>query len=136
MSSSARSTTTVPAAAAPTTGAPSAATATAPAAPGIPVANLAPTRADARAAAFVVGGGPFSIVVTAGGPCWIEVRDASRQVIFVGTMAPGETRQFQGTDLRLRLGAAGNVSLQVNGSPLDIPVRTPDPYNVRVAQTA
>jgi hypothetical protein len=105
-------------------------------APVIPIASLTPIKADARAANFVVGGGPFSIVVTAGGPCWMEVRDANRHVIFMGTLAPGETRQFQGTDLRLRLGAASNVSLLVNGSSLDLPVRTPDPYNVRVAQTA
>ena len=114
---------------------PAAATPTPTPAP-VEVATLAPTRADARTADFVVGGGPFSIVVTAGGPCWLEVRDARRQVVFVGTLAPGETKQFSGTDLRLRLGAAGNVTLQVNGSSLDLPVRTPDPYNVRIAQTA
>jgi len=96
---------------------------------------LQPAKADARNADFAVGNAPFSVVVTAGGPCWLQVRTAAGQLLFSGTMAPGQIQTFSGTDLRLRLGAVGNVTMQVNGSSLVVPVRTPDPYNVRVAQT-
>ena len=97
---------------------------------------LQPAKADARTADYIVGTAPFSVVVTAGGPCWLQVRTATGQVLFTGTLAPGQIQTFSGTDLRLRLGAAGNVTLQVNGSSLVVPVKTPDPYSVRVAQTA
>src|SRR5207302_2978347 len=97
---------------------------------------LQPAKADARTADYVVGTAPFSVVVTAGGPCWLQVRTAAGQILFTGTLAPGQIQTFSGTDLRLRLGAAGNVTLQVNGSSLVVPVKTPDPYDVRVSQTA
>jgi hypothetical protein len=97
---------------------------------------LQPAKADARTADYVIANAPFSIVVTAGGPCWLQVRNATGQVLFTGTLTPGQIQTFSGDDLRLRLGAAGNVTLQVNGSSLVVPVKTPDPYSVRVAQTA
>ncbi|MDQ1395133.1 MAG: hypothetical protein QOG64_392 [Acidimicrobiaceae bacterium] len=128
-------------ASAPTPGGPSGAPAAPPAPPATalqPVAEqttaLAPAAVDGRGATYLVTHAPFTLVLTAGGPCWAEVRDANRQVLYRGTLAPGEVQTFTGTDLSLRMGAIGNVTIQVDGASLVFPVHDPVAYNVRVAR--
>jgi hypothetical protein len=60
------------------------------------------------------------------GDCWVEVRVGSTtgQVLYAGTLAAGSTIRFNRKRLWLRLGAASNVDIVVNGRESSVPPGT------------
>lgn len=65
-----------------------------------------------------------TLVLTATrGDCWVEVSEGSAegQSLYSGTLPTGETLRFNQPRLWLRLGAASNVDLVVNGRPSALP---------------
>jgi Domain of unknown function (DUF4115) len=70
---------------------------------------------------------PASLAITATrGDCWVEVRARSSvgKVLYAGLLATGRTVRFAREKLWLRLGAASNVDIVVNGRPSTIPPGT------------
>ena len=60
------------------------------------------------------------------GDCWVEVRagSATGQTLFSGALTIGKTLRFDRPRLWLRLGAASNLDIMVNGRPLAVPSGT------------
>jgi hypothetical protein len=60
------------------------------------------------------------------GDCWVEVRagSATGDVFYAGTLLSGKTIRFHRKKLWLRLGAASNVDVVVNGRPSTVPPGT------------
>jgi Domain of unknown function (DUF4115) len=60
------------------------------------------------------------------GDCWVEVRagSATGEVLYAGTLANGSSLKFARPKLWLRLGAASNVDVVVNGEPSTVPPGT------------
>lgn len=60
------------------------------------------------------------------GDCWVEVRagSATGEAHYAGTLASGSSLRFNRPKLWLRLGAASNVDVVVNGEPSTVPPGT------------
>jgi hypothetical protein len=60
------------------------------------------------------------------GDSWVEVRAgwATGQTLFSGALTTGKTLRFERPRLWLRLGAASNLDILVNGQPLAVPPGT------------
>jgi len=77
-------------------------------------AAAAPASAPAAAAAGVLG-------LTATGPTWVAVRDASDKVLVNRTLAAGDTLSLSGElPLAVTIGRKDAVTVTVRGKPLDI----------------
>jgi hypothetical protein len=62
------------------------------------------------------------------GDCWLAVRvgGESGQVLFEGVLAQGDSLRFKRRKLWLRLGAASNLEISVDGKPAEVPPGTVD----------
>jgi Domain of unknown function (DUF4115) len=60
------------------------------------------------------------------GACWVEVRSGSAtgRLLYSGLLASGRSLRFNRPKLWLRLGAASNVDVIVNGRPSSVPPGT------------
>jgi hypothetical protein len=69
---------------------------------------------------------PTLILSATRGDCWVEVRagSATGQALYAGTLATGRSLRFNRPKLWLRLGAASNVDIVVNGRPSSVPPGT------------
>jgi hypothetical protein len=70
-----------------------------------------------------------SIVLTAvRGDCWLSVRVGaeSGDVLYEGVLALGDSLRFKRQKLWLRLGAASNLEISVDGKPAEVPAGTVD----------
>lgn len=81
-------------------------------------------RRTERPRARVVG--PTLILSATRGDCWVEVRagSATGQALYAGTLTTGRSLRFNRPKLWLRLGAASNVDIVVNGRPSSVPPGT------------
>jgi Domain of unknown function (DUF4115) len=70
--------------------------------------------------------GPTLILSATRGDCWVEVRAGSAigQALYAGTLTTGRSLRFNRPKLWLRLGAASNVDILVNGRPSLVPSGT------------
>jgi hypothetical protein len=71
----------------------------------------------------------ISLVLTASrGDCWVEARagSATGAILYSGTLANGRSLRFSRPKVWLRLGAASNVDIEINGRPSTIPPGTVD----------
>jgi hypothetical protein len=70
--------------------------------------------------------GPTLILSATRGDCWVEVRagSATGQALYAGTLTTGRSLRFNRPKLWLRLGAASNVDIVVNGRPSSVPPGT------------
>jgi Domain of unknown function (DUF4115) len=69
----------------------------------------------------------MTLILTATrGDCWVEVRSGSATgaPLYSGTLASGRSLRFSRPKLWLRLGAASNVDVVVNGRPSSVPPGT------------
>ena len=83
---------------------------------------------------YQVAGTDVSAVLSASGPCWLEVRggSASGPALFEATLTPGSTKSFSSPGgLWLRLGAPGSVRLSLQGSDVVLPP-VGGPYDITV----
>lgn len=62
------------------------------------------------------------------GDCWVEARaeSSSGELLYAGTLAIGSSLRFSRERVWLRLGAASNVDVLVNGRPSTVPPGTVD----------
>jgi hypothetical protein len=70
-----------------------------------------------------------SVVLSAArGDCWLSVRAGgeSGEVLYEGVLPQGESLQFKRRKLWLRLGAASNLEISVDGKPAEVPAGTVD----------
>ena len=68
-----------------------------------------------------------SLVLTASrGDCWVEVKSGSStgKTLYAGTLASGSSLRFNRPKIWLRLGAASNVDIEINGRHSAIPPGT------------
>jgi hypothetical protein len=83
-----------------------------------------------RAAAPVASGPSVSTVVlnAVRGDCWLSVRAGGEAgaILFEGVLAQGDSLRFERRKLWLRLGAASNLEISVNGKPAQVPAGTVD----------
>jgi uncharacterized iron-regulated membrane protein len=70
--------------------------------------------------------GPTLILSATRGDCWVEVRasSAAGEALYAGTLTTGRTLRFNRPKLWLRLGAASNVDIVVNGRQSSVPPGT------------
>lgn len=70
--------------------------------------------------------GATLILAATRGDCWVEVRSGSPtgETLHSGTLPAGRTLRFNRPRLWLRLGAASNVDIMVNGRPSAVPPGT------------
>jgi Domain of unknown function (DUF4115) len=70
--------------------------------------------------------GPTLMLSATRGDCWVEVRadSATGPALYAGTLTTGRSLRFNRPKLWLRLGAASNVDIVVNGRPSSIPPGT------------
>jgi len=96
-------------------------------------ARFEPTAATAATAAYVAPVAPYTVGLQATtGACWIEATEtATATVLWSGTLQPGQTRSVAATGgLLLRLGAANDVSVTVNGEPVAFPSGFQSPFDM------
>ena len=113
-------TATAPTATAPTA---TATTATAPAVPAAatPVAAVAPPAATLPAAPATAAASNNRLVFRFTTESWVEVRDASGEIIFSRTNRPGTVQEVTGKPpYRLVIGNAKSVELEYAGKPVDL----------------
>ena len=103
--------------------APAPATATAPAVPAAatPVAAVAPPAATLPAAPATAAASNNRLVFRFTTESWVEVRDASGEIIFSRTNRPGTVQEVTGKPpYRLVIGNAKSVELEYAGKPVDL----------------
>ena len=88
---------------------------------GVPATTSTPSAALAAASTLVV--------TAARGDCWLEIHASSAQgdVLYEGVLTRGDARTFTGKKLWVRLGAAENLDVTLNGRRVDnLPQGTAD----------
>jgi Domain of unknown function (DUF4115) len=62
------------------------------------------------------------------GDCWVSVRAGTEagQTLYEGVLAQGDELRFRQRKLWLRLGAASNLEISVDGKPAEVPAGTVD----------
>jgi hypothetical protein len=62
------------------------------------------------------------------GDCWLSIRvgDETGAILYEGVLAQGNSLRFKRRKLWLRLGAASNLEISVNGQPAQVPAGTVD----------
>ena len=95
-------------------------------------AALTPSNATASSATYAAPAGAFTVAVDAAGLCWVDATDAtSGAVVWTGTMTAGQHRPLPGTGpMDLRLGAASDVSVTLDGRPVRLPAGFHSPFTM------
>ena len=105
-------------------------------APRTTVPPPAQVHASSSTSSTAVYGAPatsYTVALQATGPCWVEATTAATgNVVWTGTMTPGQTRSVPATgSLILRLGAPQDVRITLNGSPVVLPAGYQSPFDMR-----
>jgi hypothetical protein len=90
-----------------------------------PIARRRPVKRPAKP----VQPSTITLVLTASrGDCWVEARagSATGAILYSGTLANGRSLRFSRPKVWLRLGAASNLDIEINGRPSAIPPGTVD----------
>jgi hypothetical protein len=71
---------------------------------------------------------PSVVLSATRGDCWLSVRvgDEAGDVLYEGVLAQGDSLRFKRRKLWLRLGAASNLDISVDGKPAEVPAGTVD----------
>jgi hypothetical protein len=87
------------------------------------VSGLVPVTASTTAATYDVPGAPYSVTLSATGPCWVEAVDVdSGQVLWEGTLEDGQNQTVPATSgLFLRLGNTPDVTVSAGGQTVQLP---------------
>ncbi len=99
--------------------------------------DVRPTAATAVSATYGVPSTGYTVELQATGPCWVEATATSTgDVVWTGTLASGQSRSIPATgSLLLRLGAADDVSVTLNGEPVIMPVGFHSPFDMSFDST-
>jgi hypothetical protein len=102
-----------------------------------PPPELRPTTASSTTADYAVPSADYTVNLQATGLCWVEATEvATGKVAWTGTLTSGQSRSVPATgNLSLRLGAADDVTVAVNGEPVALPTGFQSPFNMNFAST-
>lgn len=100
-----------------------------------PPSVLVPRSSTAGGADYVVTTASFSVQVDTTGSCWMEVGPAAGgPYSFVGTVPAGQRKVFPASSrLWVRLGAPANVTVTVDGTPLQLTAPGSAPFNLTIS---
>jgi hypothetical protein len=95
--------------------------------------ELQATSATSSTAAYGAPATAYTVALSATGLCWVEATEASTgKVVWTGTLLTGQTRSISSAgSLLVRLGAANDVSVTLNGEPVVLPSSFSSPFDMR-----
>jgi hypothetical protein len=96
------------------------------------VPQVRPTSATSSTAAYAAPATGYTVALQATGPCWVEASDTlTGHVVWTGTLAPGQTQSIPATgSLIVRLGAADDVTVTLDGQQVLLPPGFQSPFNM------
>jgi hypothetical protein len=99
--------------------------------------EVRPSTSTADTAAYSAPSNTYTVGLQATGPCWVEATETSTgNVVWTGTLASGQTQSIPATgSIVLRLGAANDVSVTLNGEQVLLPVGFHSPFDMSFAST-
>jgi hypothetical protein len=99
--------------------------------------EVQPTSATSSTAAYVAPPTAYTVALQATGPCWVEATEASTgAVVWTGTLASGQSHSIPASgSLFLRLGAADDVTVSLNGEQVLLPAGFQSPFDMRFQST-
>jgi hypothetical protein len=102
-----------------------------------PPPEIRPTAATSATAAYSAPATAYTIALRATGSCWVEATQMSTgHVVWTGTLASGQARSIPVTgSLFLRLGAADNVGVTLNGEQVALPAAFQSPFDMSFETT-
>jgi hypothetical protein len=94
--------------------------------------TVQPTASSTTAASYSAPAGTYTVELAASGPCWVLATDmATGQVLWTGTLQADGQQQIQATgSLHVRLGAAFDVAVALDGSPVVLPQGHLSPFDL------
>lgn len=94
--------------------------------------SLQATTSSTTSADYPAPGSSYTLTLSASGACWILAEaTSSGDVLWTGTLEPGQTQQIAATgSTSVRLGAAFDVSVSVNGVPVALPSDHGSPFDL------
>jgi hypothetical protein len=94
--------------------------------------QLKATTSTASTASYIAPAKAYTVTITASGLCWIEATaTATGSVVWTGTLQSGQSKAIAATgNLRLRLGAANDVAVTLNGKPVVMPAGFASPFDM------
>jgi len=94
--------------------------------------TLTPAVETADTATYRAPPAPYTVVLDASGSCWVLATDtATGTVLWTGTMAGGQSRSLSASgDLAVRLGAASDVRVSMDGTPVQLPSGFQSPFTM------
>jgi RodZ C-terminal domain len=94
--------------------------------------QLQPATSTSATAAYAAPASAYMVQLSASGPCWVLASEtATGQVLWMGLLDPGQTKQIPATgSLFLRLGAAYDVTVSLDGEPVILPAGHQSPFDV------
>jgi hypothetical protein len=99
--------------------------------------GVRPTSATSSTAAYVAPSTGYTVALRATGPCWVEATETSTgNVVWTGTLASGQTRSIPASgNLFVRLGAADDVTVSLNGEQVTLPSGFQSPFDMSFQST-
>lgn len=96
-----------------------------------------PTTATANTAAYGAPSTGYTIALRATGLCWVEATETSTgKVVWTGTLLTGQTQSIPATGtLVVRLGAANDVIVTLNGESVLLPAGFHSPFDMSFEST-
>jgi hypothetical protein len=100
-------------------------------------AQVQATSSTANTAAYIAPSTSYTVNLAATGLCWVDATEASTgAVLWTGTLQTGQSRAIAATgSLVLRLGAANDVNVTLNGEPVVLPTGFRSPFDMRFGAT-
>lgn len=101
----------------------------------VPAPQVTPTGSGSYYADYTVAATSLDVSLVVTDSCWVEVRDGSSSgsITYEGTLKPGVSQNFQATGgLWIRLGDPSGVSMDIDGSPVQLPSDS-SPFDVAVS---
>jgi Domain of unknown function (DUF4115) len=102
-----------------------------------PPPEIRATTDTSSSAAYSAPATPYTVALRATGLCWVEATQLSTgHVVWTGTLTPGEAQSIPATgSLFVRLGAADNVSVTLNGEQVQLPAGFQSPFDMSFETT-
>lgn len=99
--------------------------------------EVEPTASTAITAAYGAPSTNYTVGIQATGLCWVEATQASTgKVVWTGTLTSGQSHSIPASgNLVLRLGAANDVSVTMNGEPVVLPPGFHSPFDLSFNST-
>jgi len=91
---------------------------------------VVPVSRSASSATYAAPATTYTVALDASGPCWVSATDgASGTVLWTGTMTAGQSHSLSADGaVAVRLGAASDVTLSMDGRPVQFPAGFQSPF--------